>query len=147
VKRAEAFREALSKAMGRPVSNAFAEKYRSAGVLSGEAVVGSVAGKTAIVMDDLISSGSTLARAAHACLERGANEVYAAATHGVFASNATGVLSKSHLKRVVITNSIPPFRLAPEFVHSRLEVLDVAPLFAEAIRRIHTGGSIVDLLQ
>jgi len=64
VKRAESFRETLSAALGRPVTSAFVEKYRSAGVVSGEAVIGDVAGRTAIVVDDLISSGTTLLRCA-----------------------------------------------------------------------------------
>jgi ribose-phosphate pyrophosphokinase len=147
VKRAEAFREALSTALGRPVSSAFVEKYRSAGVVSGEAVIGDVADKTAIILDDLISSGTTLARAAHACRIRRAKIVYAAATHGVFAANANQVLSGAPLEKIVITNTIPPFRLDPRVVRSKLTVLDTTPLFAEAIRRIQSGGSIVELLE
>jgi ribose-phosphate pyrophosphokinase len=147
VKRAEAFREALSAALGRPVSSAFVEKYRSAGVVSGEAVVGDVADKTAIVIDDLISSGTTLARAAQACQSRRAKMVYAVATHGVFAANANQVLSGAPLEKVVITNTIPPFRLDPGLVRDKLTVLDMTPLFAEAVRRIHSGGSIVELLE
>jgi ribose-phosphate pyrophosphokinase len=147
VKRAEAFREALSAALGRPVSSAFVEKYRSAGVVSGEAVIGDVADKTAIVIDDLISSGTTLARAAQACQVRRAKLVYAAATHGVFAANANQILSEAPLERIVITNTIPPFRLDPGLVRNKLTVLDTTPLFANAVRRIHSGGSIVELLE
>ena len=72
-------------ALGRPVGAAFAEKYRSGGVLSGDALVGDVDGKVAIIVDDLISAGNTIARAAHACRERGATRVIACASHGVFA--------------------------------------------------------------
>lgn len=147
VKRAEAFREALSDALARPVTGAFLEKYRSAGVVSGQAFVGDVAGKTAIVVDDLISSGTTLARAAQACVSRQATAVYAVATHGVFASNASEVLSQAPLEKVVVTNTIPPFRLHPDVVRGKLIVLDAAPLVAEAIRCVHAGGSIVDLLE
>ena len=147
VKRAEAFREALSAELGRPVSNAFLEKYRSAGVVSGEMVIGDVTGKTAIIIDDLISSGTTLARAAEACRSRGANTVYAAATHGVFAAAANQVLWEAALEKVVITDTIPPFRLDPTLVRDKVTVLDTTQLFAEAIRRIHSGGSIVDLLE
>jgi ribose-phosphate pyrophosphokinase len=147
VKRAEAFREALSAALGRPISSAFLEKYRSAGVLSGEAVIGDVINKTAIIVDDLISSGTTLGRAAQACKARQAKTVYAVATHGVFAANASQVLAQAPLEKVVVTNTIPPFRLNPDVVRSKLIVLDTTPLVAEAIRRIHTNGSIVELLE
>ena len=147
VKRAESFREALSAAIGRPVSSAFVEKYRSAGVVSGEAVIGEVADKIAILIDDLISSGTTLARAAQACKARRAATVYAAATHGVFATNANQVLAGAPVEKVVVTNTIPPFRLDPDLVRNKLVVLDTAQLLAEGIRRIHSGGSIVDLLE
>jgi ribose-phosphate pyrophosphokinase len=147
VKRAEAFREALSVALGRRVSNAFVEKYRSADVVSGDALIGEVAGKTAIIIDDLISSGTTLAHAAQLCKSRGARAVYAAATHGLFTANANEVLAGAPLDQLVVTNSVPPFRLHSELVRNRLIVLDVAPLLAEAIRRTHSGGSIVELLE
>jgi len=147
VKRAESFREALSAVVGRPVSIAFVEKYRSAGLVSGEAVVGDVANKIAIVIDDLISSGTTLARAAQACKARRATTVYAAATHGVFATNASQVLAGAPLEKLVVTNTIPPFRLDSGLIRDKLAVVDTAPFLAEAIRRIHSGGSIVELLE
>jgi len=147
IKRAEAFRQALSTALGRPVTSAFKEKYRSAGVVSGEAIFGEVAGRTAIIIDDLISSGTTLARAAEACQARGATRIYAAASHGVFVGAASEVLAHPALEQVVVTDTIPPFRLDPEVIRSRLVVLDAATLFAEAITRLHTGGSLVDLLE
>lgn len=147
VKRAEDFRQALSRTLDRPVHSAFLEKYRSAGVVSGDAVVGDVAGRVAIIIDDLISSGTTLARAAEGCKGRGAKMVYAAASHGVFSSRAAEALSHPALEKILITNSIPPFRLENAPVRRKLEVLDAAPLFAEAIERIHSGGSIVELLE
>ncbi|HMA13118.1 MAG TPA: ribose-phosphate diphosphokinase, partial [Steroidobacteraceae bacterium] len=64
VKRADAVRASLAAALGRPIGAAFMEKRRSEGVVSGEAVVGEVGGMTALIVDDLISSGTTLARAA-----------------------------------------------------------------------------------
>jgi len=147
VKRAGAFRDALSAATGRPVTSAFVEKYRSAGVVSGEAVVGDVADKIAIIVDDLVSSGTTIARAAQACKARRTKTVYAVATHGVFAANASQVLAAAPLDKVVVTNTIPPFRLTAEVVRNKLTVLDTTPLVAEAIRRIYSNGSIVELLE
>jgi ribose-phosphate pyrophosphokinase len=147
MKRAESFRESLSAALGRPISSAFVEKYRSAGVVSGGAVIGDVADKTVIIIDDLISSGTTLARAAQSCMERRARTIYAVATHGVFASDANRVLAEAPIKQVIVTNTIPPFRLKAEAARSKLTVVDTTPLFAEAIGRIHSGGSLVDLLE
>jgi ribose-phosphate pyrophosphokinase len=148
VKRAQALRQALGKLLERPLGAAFVEKYRSSGVVSGEAVVGDVANKTVIVIDDLISSGTTLARAASACKARGANRVFAVATHGLFVGDASNILAESALEQVVVTDTIPPFRLLPELLHEdRVRVLETAPLFAEAIRRLHTDGSLVALME
>jgi len=147
VKRAEAFRISLSRALGRPVASAFMEKHRSEGVVSGEAVVGELENRTAIIVDDLISSGTTLARAAAACKRLGAGKVFAAASHGAFNGAAAEMLADQALDKVLVTDSIPPFRLPPVLLEERVEVLDCAPLFAEAIRRLHGGGSLVELLQ
>jgi ribose-phosphate pyrophosphokinase len=146
VKRAEQFREALSLRLNRPAGSAFMDKQRSAGIVSGEALVGDVQGKAAIIIDDMISTGGTISRTAHACRKQGAHSVHAAATHGIFAGKADQVVADPVLDSLVVTNTLPPFRLDPELVRKRLTVLDVAPLFADAIRRIHSGGSIVDLL-
>lgn len=147
IKRAERLRQALSLASGKPIPIAFMEKQRSKGVVSGDALVGKVAGRTAIIIDDLISTGTTMARAAKACREFGATQVYAAASHGIFVGEAGSVLANPALEKVVVTDSIPPFRLSPELMEAKLVVLDSASLFAEAIRRIHSGGSIVELLE
>jgi ribose-phosphate pyrophosphokinase len=147
VKRADAFRDALARALDRPVGSAFMEKRRSEGVVSGEAVVGDIDGRTAIILDDLVSSGTTLARAAAACKARGASRVFAAASHGVFAGAAAEVLADPVLEKLLVADSIPPFRLPPAMLGRRVEMLDSAPLFAEAIRRLHSGGSLVELLE
>ena len=146
-KRAAAFRTALGQALGRPVPMVFLEKLRSAGVVSGEAVVGEVEGRVAVVFDDLIATGTTLVRAARACRERGACEVHAAATHGLFMGGARELLSEPSLTRVVVTDSVPPVRLDAELARGKLVVLEVAPLLAAAIERLHDDGSIVELLE
>jgi len=147
IKRAEQFRQALANATGKTVSSAFMEKYRSQGVLSGETIVGEVKDKVALIIDDLISTGGTILRTASACRQLGAKHVYAAASHGVFVGAANEVLANAALDKVIVTNTIPPFRLNPETARSKLEILDAAPFFAAAITRIHTGGSIVALLE
>jgi len=147
VKRAEDFRQALTRALERDVSSAFMEKYRSEGVVSGEAVIGEVAGKVAIIIDDLISSGTTLRRAAESCRARGAKKIYSAASHGLFIDKANQILSTAALEKIVITDTIPPFRLDPDLARDKLVIVSAARLFAEAIERIHSGGSIVELLE
>jgi ribose-phosphate pyrophosphokinase len=146
IKRADAFRQRLGAALNRPVAAAFAEKYRSSGVISGEALVGDVEGKVAVIVDDLISAGNTIARAAVACRRRGATRVFGVASHGVFAEAANTVLGESDLESVVVTDTIPPLRVTDPRLKSRLRQVSAAPLFAEAIRRLHAGGSIVELV-
>lgn len=146
VKRADRFQGALSRRLGRPVTNAFVEKYRAGGVVRGEALIGEVKGRATIILDDLISTGGTLARAARACRAAGATRVFAAATHGLFVGKAEVLLSDPAVERVVVTDTVPPFRLTPGAA-SNLTVLASAPLVAEAIRRVHSGGSLVDLLR
>ena len=147
VKRAERFRQGLGHALKREPSFAFLEKHRAGGVLRSGALVGEVAGKTAIIIDDLISTGSTLVRAAIACRQRGANAVHAAASHGVFAKEAHDVLADPALASIVVTNSIPATGLGEGPARAKLSVLDVAPLFTEAIMAINGGGSISALLR
>jgi ribose-phosphate pyrophosphokinase len=102
-------------------------------------MVGEVEGKTAIIVDDMISTGGTLVEAAHALLDRGAHSVYACATHGVFASEAMGIIKGSDLVETIVTNTIPQ---SPSAGESRVRTISVAPLFAEAIMRIHKDLSL-----
>ncbi len=105
-------------------------------------MVGDVQGKTAVIVDDMISTGGTLLLATEALLERGAEEVYACATHGVFADDALGIIERSPLKKVVVTNTIP---IDPESGSTKLEVLGVGSLIAESILRIHKDISLSSL--
>lgn len=125
----------------------FVEKFRSAGVLSGELLVGEVSGRQIVLFDDLICSGQTLLRAARACHQQGATAVWALAAHGLFNADAESVLSDPMIERVFITDSVP-FRVTPgSTLANKLEVVSCAGLLAEAIRRCHEGGSIVELMQ
>lgn len=147
IKRADRFRQRLARALGRPVGAAFAEKHRSQGVVSGELIVGDVQGRSAIIIDDLIGTGTTIARTVKACRELGATDIYAAATHGLFVGDAGTVLADPTLAGIVVTDSVPPFRLDPGKVRDKLVVLPGAALFGDAILRIHEGGSITQLLE
>lgn len=146
VKRADAFREMLAHDLGRDVPLAVMEKTRSAGVVSGEALVGDVDGRVVILVDDLVSTGTTLARAAAACRARGATRVIAAVTHGLFTEEANIRLAEPVLEEIVVTDTLPSFRLTRPDVRRKLVTLEAAPIFAAAARCIHEGGSIVELL-
>jgi ribose-phosphate pyrophosphokinase len=147
IKRAEHFRQLLSHVLGKPVGAAFAEKYRSDGVVSGDMLVGDVKGKDAIIIDDLISTGTTLVRAARTCRALGANRVFAAATHGLFMGDANLVLADSALEQIVVSDTVAPFRIEHDPVAAKVTVLSSVGLFAEAIHRLHAGGSISELLE
>lgn len=147
VKRAEAFRQDLERRLGRPVGHAFMEKQRSAGVVSGDTLVGEVSGRQVLVVDDLISSGTTLARCARACRTRGAEAVYAVATHGAFVADANDKLAAQALTRIVVSDTIPPLRVRNPALAAKLEIVPTAPLFAEAIRRLHQDGPLEELLE
>lgn len=147
IKRADRFRQELGRALNKELSMAFVEKARAKGVLSLGRLVGNIKNSVVVIIDDLIASGSTIAHAAEACKNQGAKRVFAAASHGVFVGNASEILSNPALDQIVVTDSIPPFRLDPALVEQKLVVLPAAELFAEAIKRIHTGGSLVELME
>lgn len=146
VKRAEQLRAVLEDQLGEDVGSAFVEKHRSEGLVWGGALAGDIRGKTAVIVDDLVSGGGTLARAARACRDAGADSVLAAASHGLFVKDAGDVLQTAPIDRLFVLDTIPPFRLPPEVVRERLEVLESAPLLATTILRAHEGGDIEALI-
>jgi ribose-phosphate pyrophosphokinase len=140
VKRARRFLELLSAEAGWSAELAFVEKQRSEGRVTGEAFAGDVRDATVIVIDDIISSGTTIARAARACRDKGARAVHAAATHGLFGDGAAAALGGAELASVVVTDSIgEPAARCPS-LGDRLVVLDSAPSLAGAIDRLGRGG-------
>jgi ribose-phosphate pyrophosphokinase len=145
-KRADLMREALQKAAGRPIGKAFVEKHRSSGVVSGDLFAGKVADALCVVVDDLVSTGGTLVRAAKAARAHGAKEVIACVAHGLFMPGAESALADLSIDRIIATDSVPPFRLPPGPVLAKLEIISAAPLFAETIRRLHRNETLADLL-
>ena len=135
VKRAQLFREALERVLSKPVDLAYVEKRRSAGVVSGDLLIGEVGGATVLIIDDLISTGGTMMRAAEKCRAQGAGEIYALAAHGLFVGKASEVLASKVFSKVIVTDSVPPFRVAPPIAAKHLEIVSAAPLFADTIRR------------
>lgn len=111
---------------------------------SADHLIGDVEGRRALIVDDEVSSGRSLAAAVRTARAHGAVEVYGAATHAVLSGRAVETLVASGIVELAVTNSLP---VAPEKRHPILKVLSVAPLFAEAISRIHSGGSVSTLFQ
>ncbi len=135
VKAARRYAQALGASL------AIANKERAAHDEHAEvlSIIGDVAGKTALIVDDFTISGGTLAEVARHLSTAGAVEVYAMLTHGVFTPGSIERIDASPLRRVFITDSIETY---PVTLSPKIEVVSIAPLLAEAIRRIHTRESI-----
>lgn len=145
-KRAQRVQDLVAARAGVEVDFAVIEKRRDSGEVSGDLVVGPIAGRHAVIVDDLISAGSTLLRAVQACRAAGARSVAAFATHGVFAPGADRLLGPGGPDRLFVTDTLLPTRLVPApGAADKLVVLPASALFAEALRRLHAGESVVAL--
>ncbi|MFC1998977.1 ribose-phosphate diphosphokinase [Chloroflexota bacterium] len=102
-------------------------------------LIGDVKGKRALLVDDEIATGGSIISAAEMLMENGASEIYVGATHPIFSGNAIDRIQTSPIKGVVVTDTVP---VPAEKRIDKITVLPIAPLVAEAIRRIHTGMSI-----
>src|SRR3954469_22854047 len=105
-------------------------------------VVGQVAGRTCLIVDDMIDSGGTIVQAADALRENGAAEVIVAATHAVLSGPAVDRLKNSAITEVIVTNTLP---IDPERTFPQLTVLSIAPMIARAIREVFDDGSVPSL--
>jgi ribose-phosphate pyrophosphokinase len=102
-------------------------------------LIGEVEGKTVLLMDDMVDTAGTLSAAANISIERGASSVYAACTHGVLSGPAVERIINAPIERLLVSDSIK----IPEEKHfDKLDTVSVAPVFGEAIRRIHNEESI-----
>ncbi len=105
-------------------------------------VVGDLNGKTAIIIDDMISTGGTLVKASEAILKRGATSVITCATHGIFAAGAAKKLIDSPIQEVIVTNTVP----VPDDIRGgKIQVLSVGTLLAESIKRISSNRSVSEI--
>lgn len=104
-------------------------------------LVGDVAGRVALLIDDLVDTGNTVTRAAKLLKDQGALKVYAIITHGLFSGDAIERINASAIDKIVTTNTAPQ-QEHQAILGNKLEVLDVSRVFAEAIRRIHNGESV-----
>lgn len=138
-KRSQLWREELEARTHRPVGFAMIDKRRSADVVSStERVSGDVEGADVLLFDDIIATGGTLARAARALRHAGARRVVACAAHGLFVGAAGIALASGDIDDVLVTDSVPTFRLS-EQERQRIRVVSCAPLFAQAIRDSHAA--------
>lgn len=103
-------------------------------------LVGDVANKIAILVDDMADTCGTLVKAAETVMAHGANKVVAIVTHGILSGSAIETLNKSVLSSVVVTNTVP--LVGKEKLCDRIRVMDISATLAEAIRRTHNGESV-----
>lgn len=128
---------------GAPI--AFVHKTRDplvANKVVANRVVGDVAGRRCLLIDDLIGTGGTIVKASEVLFEAGAEEVIVAATHGELAGPAAKLLQESRVSKVIVTNTLP---LRPEQEFEKLEVLSIAPVIARAVREVFEDGSVTSL--
>lgn len=107
-------------------------------------VVGDVGGKTAIIIDDMIDTGGTIAKAVDALKDKGVKDIYVCATHAVFSDPASRILQSSKAKEIVVTNTIA---IPPEKKFAKLKEISLAGLIAEAIKSINQNKSLSRLFE
>ena len=105
-------------------------------------VVGDVQGRTCVIVDDMIDTGGTIAKAAETLFDEGAADVIVAATHGIFSEPAAERLQGSRISKVLVTDTLP---IPDELRFDKLQVLPIAPLIATAIGEVFTDGSVTRL--
>jgi ribose-phosphate pyrophosphokinase len=138
VERARAFAKRLDTSL------AIIDKRRDAPNVSEVMnIIGDVKGLVAVILDDMVDTGGTLARAAHALMEKGAKKVYACCTHPVLSGRAIEILSEAPIEEMIVTDTIPLSATAREL--SKIKVLSVSGLLADAIERIYNDDSVSSL--
>lgn len=139
---------------GVPIATAFANRLKATGVAivykerdiqtsnKSEALdlIGNVAGKNVLVVDDMIDTAGTLTNACKLLKDRGAKRIWASATHGIFSSDALAKIQNSPIEKVLVTDTVPQSEAVKK--SPKIEVISVASMIAEAIKIIWSGGSI-----
>jgi ribose-phosphate pyrophosphokinase len=132
---------------GKRVDLAFIDKRRPKGthnVAVATEIVGEVRGKTCVLVDDIIDTAGTVTSAANLLVERGASEVYIAATHGVLSGPAVDRLKNAPVREVVVTNTVP---IGDEKRFDNLQVLSIAPIVAEALDAVFEDTSVSEIFR
>lgn len=135
IKRAELLRQAVEQRLNRPVGFAMMEKHRSSGVVSGALFAGEVAGRVVVLVDDMIESGGTLARAASACRARGAAEVHAMAAHLLPPGDGQALRDDLAVTSVTVTDTAA--RPVPG-----VQVLSLAPVLGRVLASLGRGEPV-----
>ena len=105
-------------------------------------VVGEVAGRCCLLIDDMIDTAGSITKAAELLFAEGATDVIVAATHGIFSASATDRLKNSRISEVIVTNTLP---IGPEQEFDKLTVLSIAQLLGQAIKEVFEDGSVTSL--
>jgi ribose-phosphate pyrophosphokinase len=129
----------FAEMMDAPLAIIEKRRVGNAGASETLSVIGEVRDRVALIVDDEVDRGGSLTGATKALEAEGVREVYAAVVHGVLSGPAVSRINESSLKELVLTDTLP---LHPEKQSEKIVQLSIAPLFAEAIRRIHTGTSV-----
>ncbi len=144
MERAEKVRLLLEERLNVEIELAIFNKRRIDGVATGNRIIGDVKDKRVILLDDMIATGGTVKLAAETVQCYGGKMFAVAATHGLFTGNAAENLSK--IKRIIISDTIPPFRLPTSEFEKKIHIVPTTEMVARAIRITHEGGSISRLL-
>ncbi len=137
--------EAMANLLGGELAIINKRRLSGSSVAMGH-LIGSVEGRTVLMFDDMISTAGTVCEAAKLVKDKGAKDVIAAATHGLFVGSAVDKLMASPISKIVVTNTVPlPERCAP--LKDRLVQLCVGQLLGEAIKRIHNNQSVSALFE
>ena len=132
--------KSYAKRLGAEV--AIVDKSREkSGVVGKMTIIGNVAEKNVIVVDDMIDTAGTLCKASEVLMKNGALRIWSCATHGLFSNNATERLNNSCFEKIIVTDSIP------QESSGKIEVVSIKDLFAETINRISHGRSVSELFR
>lgn len=134
---------ALAEHLGTPIA-IIAKRRPEANRVEIMEIIGDVKDRVCVMIDDMIDTGGSIVQGAQALMDRGAREVHACCTHGVLSGPALERVDASVLSSLIITDTIP---LPEPEKHPKIEVLSVAGLLADAIRRIHYDSSVSELFQ
>jgi len=121
------------------------KERKKANEVASMVLVGDAKGKVAILVDDMADTCGTIVQAAQKLVEDGAVKIYAILTHGIFSGEALTRINNSQFEAVVVTNTIPQDRNM--VICSKIQVIDVSMMFAEAVRRTHNGESVSYLFE
>jgi ribose-phosphate pyrophosphokinase len=129
-----------ARMLGTPLAIVLKQRMGNTDRVAAQQMIGDVEGRDVLIMDDEIDTGGTIVSAADIALAHGANSVSVAAVHPILSGSAVQrICGSDSIQELVVTDTIP---IAPEKMHDKITVLRLAPLFSEAMSRIHSGHSV-----